>query len=102
MRFVGQTEVAAFLRSYPKESERLLAWVAEMQHRNWRDARELIVAFREVDTSRLPLTVFRFDRPPMQIETLIDFRTKVLVLLAIKHPRPHVAHHQQESERRDH
>ena len=102
MRFVGQAEVVAFLREYPAESERLQAWVAEMRHRKWRSAGELTSAFRDIDTSRSPLTVFRFDRPPIHIETLIDFRTNVLMLLAIKHPQLHVAHHEYGSERRDH
>jgi mRNA-degrading endonuclease HigB of HigAB toxin-antitoxin module len=102
MRFVGQTEVVTFLRDHPAESERLRAWVAEMRHRNWRSPQELTSAFRDVDTSRSPLTVFRFDRPPIHIETLIDFRTNVLMLVAIKHPQLHVAHHHDGSERRDH
>jgi mRNA-degrading endonuclease HigB of HigAB toxin-antitoxin module len=102
MRFVGQAEVATFLRLHPAESERLQAWVAEIRHRNWRSPQELKTAFRDVDAARSPLTVFRFDRPPLHIETLIDFRTNVLVLLAIKHPRLHVAQLQYGNEHRDH
>jgi mRNA-degrading endonuclease HigB of HigAB toxin-antitoxin module len=101
MRFVGQTEVATFLRDYPAESERLQAWVAEMRQRNWQNLQEMTTAFRDIDPSRSPLIVFRFEKPPMHIETVIDFRAKVLVLLAIKHPRLHLAQLQYGSERRD-
>lgn len=90
MRFVGQAEVAAFLRDHPVEADRLQAWVAEVRHCNWRCQQDLMTAFRDVDASGSPLIVFRFDRPPMHIETLIDFRTNVLVLLAIKRPGLHL------------
>jgi mRNA-degrading endonuclease HigB of HigAB toxin-antitoxin module len=101
MRFVGQAEVAAFLRDHPAESERLQAWVAEMRHRNWKNLRDLTTAFRDVDASHSPLAIFRFDRPPMHIETLIDFRTNVLLLLAIKYPRLRLAQLQYGNEHRD-
>lgn len=102
MRFIGQVEVAAFVRDHPAETERLQAWVAEMRRRNWRNARDLTAAFREVDASRTPLVIFRFGRPSIHIETLMDFRSKVLILIAIKYPRPHLAQLQHENDRRDH
>lgn len=86
MRFVGQVEVAAFLRDHPDDTERLQAWVAEIRYCNWRDSQELLASFRDVDISRSPLIVFRFRKPPIRIETITDFRTGVLVLLAIKLP----------------
>jgi hypothetical protein len=87
MRFVGQAEVLAFLRDCPAETERLQSWVAEIQHHNWRNFRELLATFQDVDASRPPLTIFRLNRPPLHIETLIDFRTNVLMLLAINQPQ---------------
>jgi len=101
MRFVGQAEVVAFLRDYPTESERLQAWVAEMRHCNWRSVQELTAAFTAVDSSRSPLMVFQLASPPLRIETLIDFRTNVLMLLAIKYPLARLAPHQDRNERRD-
>ena len=86
MRFVGQTELAAFLRTHPEEADRLQAWVAEIRYRNWTNTEALSADFQHVDASRLPLTVFRLGRPPIHIETLIDFRTKVVLLLAIQQP----------------
>lgn len=101
MRFVGQEEVAAFLRDHPAETERLQAWVAEIRHRNWKSCSELVAAFQDIDASRLPVAVFRLSRPPIHLETLIDFRTNLLMLVSIKQPRlPATASNG--DERRDH
>lgn len=102
MRFVGQSEVAAFLRDHHLESERLQSWVAEMRHRHWRSPQHLTTAFRDVDVSHLPTALFRFDRPRMHIETLIDFRTSVIVLVAIKYPQSDRVHLQHGNRRLDH
>ncbi len=102
MRFVGQSEILGFLRDHPAEAERVQAWVAEIRHRNWQSPGELAAAFQDVDASRLPLTVFRFRRPPLHIETLIDFRANVLVLLAIKQPQLPLATLSHGNDRRDH
>ena len=99
---MGQAEVAAFLRDHPVETERLQAWVAEMRHHNWRNAQDLATMFRDVDGSRPPMTIFRFDKPPLHMETMIDFRTNVMVLLAIKHPQRHLAQLQYRNERHGH
>ena len=84
MRFTGQTELAAFLHDHPEDAERLQAWVAEIRYRNWKSPEALSADFRNVDTSRSPLMVFRFGRPPIHIETLIDFRTSVVLLITIR------------------
>lgn len=101
MRFVGQTELAVFLRGHPGEAERLQAWMAEIRHRNWKNAEALAADFQNVDASQSPLTVFRFGRPPLDIETLIDFRTNVVLLLTMRQPQPHFGTLQQGNEQRD-
>lgn len=85
MRFLGQTEVAEFLRRNPAEAERLQAWLSEIRNRSWDSADALCVDFRSVDMSDPPQAVFQFSDPPLRIDTLIDFRTNVVLLLSIQH-----------------
>lgn len=86
MVFLGQTEVAVFLRRHPAEAERLQAWLSEMRHRDWDNAQALSADFRNVDTSSPPRAIFQLGDPPLRIETLIDFRTKVVLVLGIDQP----------------
>jgi mRNA-degrading endonuclease HigB of HigAB toxin-antitoxin module len=86
MRFLGQAEVAAFLSGHPSEAERLQAWLSEMRHRDWKNAEALSADFRSVDTSNPPRAIFKLGDPPLRIETLIDFRTNVVLLLGINEP----------------
>jgi mRNA-degrading endonuclease HigB of HigAB toxin-antitoxin module len=83
MRIVGQIEVATFLSDHPNETDRLQAWLAEIKHRNW-DSREALSAdFPNLDMSQPPLTVFRLGQAALRVETLIDFRNRVVVLRTI-------------------
>jgi hypothetical protein len=77
-------EVAAFLRDNPAESDRLLAWLSEIRHRRWPSAEALCADFGSVDASRPPLTIFQLRGSRLRIETLIDFRTSVVLLLGIR------------------
>ncbi len=58
MRFVGQTEVAAFLASSPAYDNTVRAWVAEMKSGQWHSATALAADFHNVDVSALPWVVF--------------------------------------------
>jgi mRNA-degrading endonuclease HigB of HigAB toxin-antitoxin module len=84
MRFVGQTEIAAFLAECPDRSEGLRAWLAEMKHRNWDSADALVADFVNVDASSLPAVIFYLKPTALRIETLIDFRNGVVLLTAIQ------------------
>jgi mRNA-degrading endonuclease HigB of HigAB toxin-antitoxin module len=83
MRFVGQTEVAAFLAECPDQSDGLRAWLAEMKHRSWGSANALAADFLNVDASGLPTVIFYLEPTALRIETLIDFRNGVVLLTAI-------------------
>jgi hypothetical protein len=84
MRFLGQTEVAEFLRLQPAEADRIQAWLSEIRNREWSDAASLSADFRSVDTSNLPQAIFQLRDPPVQIETIIDFRNSVVLLRRIE------------------
>jgi mRNA-degrading endonuclease HigB of HigAB toxin-antitoxin module len=83
MRFVGQTEVAAFLASSPAYDNTVRAWVAEMKSGQWHSATALAADFHNVDVSALPWVVFYLLPSALRIRTLIDFRIGVVMLLAI-------------------
>jgi mRNA-degrading endonuclease HigB of HigAB toxin-antitoxin module len=86
MRFVGQTEIAAFLAEYPGDSDGLRAWLAEMKHRSWSSPDALAADFLKVDASSLPAVIFYLEPIALRIETLIDFRNGVVLLTAIQRP----------------
>ena len=86
MRFVGQTEIAAFLAECPDQSDGLRAWLAQMKHRNWGSVDALVVDFLNVDASDLPAVIFYLEPTALRIETLIDFRNGVVLLTAIRRP----------------
>jgi mRNA-degrading endonuclease HigB of HigAB toxin-antitoxin module len=88
MRFVGQMEVAAFLGDHPKETDRLQAWLAEIKHRNWDSAEALSADFPNLEASKPPLTVFRLGDAALRVETIIDFRNRVVVLRTIQELAP--------------
>jgi mRNA-degrading endonuclease HigB of HigAB toxin-antitoxin module len=83
MRFVGQTEVAAFLADSPAYDNTVKAWVAEMKSGQWGSATALAADFQNVDVSALPWVVFYLLPSALRICTLIDFRIGVVMLLAI-------------------
>jgi mRNA-degrading endonuclease HigB of HigAB toxin-antitoxin module len=84
MRFVGQAEIAAFLAEYPDHSDGLRAWLAEMKHRTWSCADALAADFLNVDTANLPVVIFYLEPTALRIETLVDFRNRVVLLTAIQ------------------
>jgi hypothetical protein len=83
MRFVGQTEVAAFLVGSPVYDNTIKAWVAEMRSGQWGSAAALAADFQNVDVSALPWVFFYLPPSALRIRTLIDFRIGVVMLLAI-------------------
>jgi mRNA-degrading endonuclease HigB of HigAB toxin-antitoxin module len=103
MRFLGQTEIAAFLAECPDESGGLRAWLAEMKHRNWGSVDALAADFLNVDASDLPAVIFYLEPTALRIETLIDFRNGVVLLTAIQRPAMRSGHSRQTGNtRRDH
>ncbi|PWE80511.1 hypothetical protein XF30_30640 [Bradyrhizobium sp. SUTN9-2] len=83
MRFVGQTEVAAFLAGSPAYDNTVKAWVAEVKSGQWDSATALAADFQHVDVSVLPWVAFYLLPSALRIRTLIDFRIGVVMLLAI-------------------
>lgn len=84
MKFLGQAEAAAFLRGHPTQADKLQAWLSEIRFRSWHNAAALAADFRNVDASASPRVVFRFGRPALVIETLMDFRNEIVLLTAIR------------------
>jgi hypothetical protein len=83
MRFVGQTEVAGFLAQSPRYVDTVRAWLAEMKNGRWTSATALAADFHNVDTSELPSVVFYLAPAFLRIETIIDFRMGIVLLVAI-------------------
>ena len=84
MRFVGQTEIAAFLLGSPNQGDGVRAWLAEIKHRRWASAEALAGDFGSVDVSAVPVVVFYLEPRALRIETLVDFRNGVVMLTAIE------------------
>jgi hypothetical protein len=84
MRFVGQVEVAAFLDQWPTYGDTVRAWVSEIRHGNWRSAAEFTGDFKNVDVSNLPALVFYLAPAGLRIDTLINLRTGIIMLMAIE------------------
>jgi hypothetical protein len=95
MRVVGLTEIAAFLSECPDQSDGLRAWLAEMKYRSWGSADALVADFLNVDASSLPAVIFYLEPIALRIETLIDFRNGVVLLIAIQRSAVRSSHSRQ-------
>ncbi|HCX16612.1 MAG: hypothetical protein CL533_18370 [Afipia sp.] len=89
VRFLGQSEVSAFLSERPDYSLLVRAWVSEMRHRDWDCASALKADFGLVDISALPAVVFYLQPTALRIDTLIDFRRRTVLLTALAAPTPY-------------
>lgn len=83
MRFLGQTEVSEFLAGWPDCGPPVRAWVSEMKHRDWECAAALKADFGLVDISASPAVVFHLQPATVRIDTVIDFRRRIVLLTAI-------------------
>lgn len=65
------------------EAEVLRAWVYELK--NWKkmEPERLLSAFPKVDMSSSPKVIFYLSAAPLTIETLIDFRTGVVLVIDV-------------------
>jgi mRNA-degrading endonuclease HigB of HigAB toxin-antitoxin module len=103
MRFLGQTEIGAFLAAWPAYNDTVRAWLTEVKQRRWSSPAELAGDFREVDASSPPLVIFCLAPFAIRIETLIHFRLGIVLLTRIEPPAVgYGEHHQSGDARRDH
>jgi mRNA-degrading endonuclease HigB of HigAB toxin-antitoxin module len=65
------------------DADALRAWVYELEHRDFGDPQRLIAGFRQVDLSKAPVAIFHLAGTPLRIDTLIDFRTEVVLVTHI-------------------
>lgn len=93
MRFVGQTEVTAFLADCPALTEPVRAWLTEIKHRRWDGYQALASDFLSVDVSAPPEVVFNLSPPGVRIVTLFDFRNDVVLLTSIQLQSPLLSEH---------
>lgn len=84
MKLLGQAEAAAFLRGNPACADKLQAWLSEIRFRRWPNRAALAADFRSADTSASPRVVFQLGKPAIVIDTLVDFRTEVILLTDIR------------------
>ena len=84
MRVVGLDLIALHLLSCGStDADALRAWVYELAHRDFESAAGLAAAFRQVDLSALSIAIFRLSSAPVRIDTLIDFRTGVVLVIHV-------------------
>ena len=102
MRFVGQTEVAAFLAGNPALADPIRAWLTEIKHRRWDGFQELASDFRSVDVSAPPEVVFNLVTSGVRIATLVDFRNDVVLLTSIQRHSLHLSELRTRKEYRGH
>src|SRR5688572_615663 len=83
MKLLGTTELAAFLKEQPDRAESLNAWAAEIRDRNWASPEAMARDFPHADIGQ-PEAVFQMGVPPAIVETLIDFRNGVLLVVGLR------------------
>lgn len=83
MRFVGQSEVAAFLSRSSVYNDAIRSWVTEMKSGQWRSTAALTADYQYVDVTASPTVVFYLVPASLRIRTLINFRVGVVMLVAI-------------------
>jgi hypothetical protein len=83
MRFVGKAEVAGFLAHTAGYENTVKAWVAEMKHGHWPSAAALAADYQNLDVSDLPSLVFYLTPSGLRIDTIIDFRKGIVLLVTI-------------------
>jgi mRNA-degrading endonuclease HigB of HigAB toxin-antitoxin module len=83
MRFVGKTEVGGFLAQAPEYDDTVKAWAAEMKHGHWHSAAALAADYQNIDISDLPSVIFYLESVELRIDTMIDFRRGIVLLVAI-------------------
>ena len=76
MQFVRQTEVAAFLASYPAPAEPASAWLTEIEHGQWAGYQALASDFLSADVSTPPEVVFNLAPSGVRLITLVDFKNQ--------------------------
>lgn len=102
MRFVGQTEVAAFLADWPALVDPVRAWLTEIKHRQWSGYQALASDFLSVDASAPPEVVFTLSSACVRIVTLFDFQNDVVLLTSIECNSPRLSEHLTRDEHRGH
>jgi len=83
MRVLGQLEVAEFVRGHPEEADLLRAWLSEVRHHRWANSQALKADFRSVEANQPTRAVFRLGPKPIVVETIIDFRNGVVLLVTL-------------------
>jgi mRNA-degrading endonuclease HigB of HigAB toxin-antitoxin module len=86
MRFVGQTEIFAFLAAWPVHGDTVRAWAGEIKRCRWMSAAELAADFQNVDISGVPVVVFYLRPASLRIDTLIDFRLGIVLVTGVQPP----------------
>ena len=84
MRFVGLTEIAAYLVDRPTDADAVRAWLTEIRHGTWANVDALALDFAHIDASQPPAIVFVLRGGHLWIETLINFRIGLAVLTGIR------------------
>jgi mRNA-degrading endonuclease HigB of HigAB toxin-antitoxin module len=85
VRVLGRDVIEAHLaeRRLLPEGDALRAWLYELEHAEWTQPARLSASFPRVDLSALPSAIFHLATAPLRIETLIDFRTGIVLVTHI-------------------
>jgi mRNA-degrading endonuclease HigB of HigAB toxin-antitoxin module len=97
MKFLGRTEISAFIAQYPSCAEDLRVWLVELVNATWSSADALLSDCPRADASRLPTLIFYLGPKRLRIETLVDFRNGIVLLTDIGRPAATMPDHIQEN-----
>ena len=92
MRVIGLDLVSSRLNGDPfsQRADALRAWVYELEHRDFSTSAHLAAAFPRVDLSAAPVAIFHLAYAPFRIDTVVDFRTRVVLITRISEVRQHL------------
>lgn len=85
MRVVGADVIDAYLAARPPSltTEFLRALIYELREHSWKKPQVFASAFPKADLSALPKAVFRLEDGAVLVDTLVDFRTGVVLVTGI-------------------
>ena len=85
VRLLGRERLAQFLRTHAgtKEADILKAWISELTNRVWAEPAVLCRDFHHVDISAPPVVIFRLAGAPLEIETMVHFKSGLVLVKGV-------------------
>jgi mRNA-degrading endonuclease HigB of HigAB toxin-antitoxin module len=88
MRLLGQSELADFTERHKGAAEDVRAWLSEIKHQRWTGPSDLARGMFKVDFLNPPRARFHVAAATLVIETIIDFKSGVVLVTGIQATSP--------------